>query len=188
MVCVILRKDLEQLLCTVTICIVRKENDMCKKKVTVYCGNGKGKTAAAFGYAIQSAGQGRNSIIIQFMKGKKEKETEQLLSRLEPEVKFFSFARFEKDFSELSSEEQQEESMNIRNGFNFARKVLVTGECNLLILDSFLELLDNGMISAEELDNLMNASSEDTEILFTGKHMNDALRKYAEKIYEIHAD
>ena len=122
------------------------------------------------------------------MKGKKEKETEQLLSRLEPEVKFFSFARFEKDFSELSSEEQQEESMNIRNGFNFARKVLVTGECNLLILDSFLELLDNGMISAEELDNLMNASSEDTEILFTGKHMNDALRKYAEKIYEIHAD
>ena len=44
------------------------------------------------------------------------------------------------------------------------------------------------MISAEELDNLMNASSEDTEILFTGKHMNDALRKYAEKIYEIHAD
>ncbi len=78
--------------------------------------------------------------------------------------------------------------MNIRNGFNFARKVLVTGECNLLILDSFLELLDNGMISAEELDNLMNASSEDTEILFTGKHMNDALRKYAEKIYEIHAD
>lgn len=161
---------------------------MCKKKVTVYCGNGKGKTAAALGYAIQSAGQGKNSIIIQFMKGKKEKEIEQLLSRLEPEVKFFSFARFEKDFSELSQEEQQEESMNIRNGFNFARKVLVTGECNLLILDSFLELLDNGMISGEDLETLMNASSEDTEILFTGKHVNDALREYAEKIYEIHAD
>ena len=188
MVCGILRKDLEQLLCTVTICNVRKENDMCKKKVTVYCGIGKGKTAAALGYAIQSAGQGKNSSIIQFMKGKKEKEIEQLLSRLEPEVKFFSFARFEKDFSELSQEEQQEESMNIRNGFNFARKVLVTGECNLLILDSFLELLDNGMISGEDLETLMNASSEDTEILFTGKHVNDALREYAEKIYEIHAD
>ena len=103
-------------------------------------------------------------------------------------VKYSGFARFEKDFSELSQEEQQEESMNIRNGFNFARKVLVTGECNLLILDSFLELLDNGMISGEDLETLMNASSEDTEILFTGKHVNDALREYAEKIYEIHAD
>lgn len=161
---------------------------MCKKKVTVYCGNGKGKTAAALGYAIQSAGQGKNSIIIQFMKGKKEKEIEQLLSRLEPEVKFFSFARFEKDFSELSQEEQQEESMNIRNGFNFAKKVLVTGECNILILDSFLELLDNQMISEEDLGILMNAKSEDTEIVFTGKHVNKALWTYAGKIYEIHAE
>lgn len=160
---------------------------MCKKNVTVYCGNGKGKTAAALGYAIQSAGQGNNAIIIQFLKGKKEKELG-LLHRLEPEIKFFSFARFEKDFSELSQEEQQEESMNIRNGFNFAKKVLVTGECDLLILDSFLELLDNGMVSEEDLEVLMNAKSEDTEILFTGKRVNAALRGYAEKIYEIYAD
>lgn len=160
---------------------------MCKEKVTVYCGDGKGKTAAALGYAVQSASQGNSAIIIQFLKGKKEEELE-FLQRLEPEVKFFSFARFEKDFAELSEEEQKEESMNIRNGFNFAKKVLVTGECNLLVLDSFLELLDNKMVSEEDLEILMNAKSEDTEIMFTGKHINEALRKYIGKIYEIHAE
>lgn len=160
---------------------------MCKEKVTVYCGDGKGKTAAALGYAVQSASQGNSAIIIQFLKGKKEEELE-FLQRLEPEVKFFSFARFEKDFTELSEEEQQEESMNIRNGFNFAKKVLVTGECNLLILDSFLELLDNHMVSEEDLQILMNAKSEDTELMLTGKHVNEALVRYALKIYEIHAD
>ena len=160
---------------------------MCKEKVTVYCGDGKGKTAAALGYAVQSASQGNSAIIIQFLKGKKEEELE-FLRRLEPEVKFFSFARFEKDFTERSEEEQQEESMNIRNGFNFAKKVLVTGECNLLVLDSFLELLDNKMVSEEDLEILMNAKSEDTEIMFTGKHINEALRKYIGKIYEIHAE
>lgn len=160
---------------------------MCKEKITVYCGDGKGKTAAALGYAVQSASQGNSAIIIQFLKGKKEEELE-FLQRLEPEVKFFSFARFEKDFTELSEEEQQEESMNIRNGFNFAKKVLVTGECNLLVLDSFLELLDNGMVSEEDLEILMNSRSEDTEIMFTGKHVNEALRKYVGKIYEIHAE
>ena len=160
---------------------------MCKEKITVYCGEGKGKTAAALGYAMQFAAQGNSAIIIQFLKRKKEEELE-LLHRLEPEIKFFSFARFEKDFTELSREEQEEESMNIRNGFNFAKKVLVTGECNLLILDSFLELLDNKMVSQEDLETLMNARSEDTELMLTGKHVNEALRKYIGKIYEIHAE
>ena len=78
--------------------------------------------------------------------------------------------------------------MNIRNGFNFAKKVLVTGECNLLILDEFLGLLDNQMISEEELESLMSARSEDTEIMFTGRVMSDALRKYVGKIYKIQSE
>ena len=108
------------------------------------------------------------------------------MRRLEPEVKVFSFARSEKNFTDLTREEQQEEEMNIRNGFNFARKVLVTGECSLLILDGFLGLLHNHMISEEDLDSLMNARSEDTGIVFTGGVMSDLLRRYAEKVYEIH--
>ena len=123
--------------------------------------------------------------MIQFLKGKREEELE-FLRRLEPEMRMFSFARSEKNFSELSGEEQQEEKMNIRNGFNFARKVLVTGECNLLILDEFLGLLDNHMISQQDLDALMNAKSEDTRIIFTGRVMSDMLRKYVGNIYEIH--
>lgn len=165
----------------------KEEKGMCEEKVTVYCGNGKGKTTAALGYAIQCAGQGKSVIIIQFLKGKKEGELE-FLRRLEPEIKLFSFARSEKNFAELSEEEQQEESMNIRNGFNFAKKVLVTGECNLLILDEFLGLLDNQMISREDLESLMNARSEDTEIMFTGRVMSDVLRQFAGKIYEIQSE
>ncbi len=160
---------------------------MYEENVIVYCGDGKGKTTAALGYAIQCASRGENVIIIQFLKGRREEELE-FLRRLEPEIKLFSFARSEKNFTELSEEEQQEESMNIRNGFNFAKKVLVTGECNLLVLDEFLGLLDNQMISEEELEVLMNSKSEDTKIMFTGRVMNDDLRKYAGKIYKIHSE
>ena len=158
---------------------------MCKEKVTVYCGEGKGKTAAALGYAIQAASHGDSVIIVQFFKGKESEEME-FLRRLEPEIKEFSFSRLGRDFSELSKEEQQEEGMNIRNGFNFAKKVLVTGECSLLVLDDFLGLLNSQLVSEEELEILMNAKSEDTELMFTGRVMNDALRKYTGKIYEIH--
>lgn len=158
---------------------------MCKEKVTVYCGDGEAKTTAALGYALQAAGQGESVIIIQFLKGRKEEEME-FLRRLEPEIKFFRFAKTERNFTELSKEEQEEEAINIRNGFNFARKVLVTGECGLLILDEFLGLWENRLITEEDLGSLMNAASEDTEIIFTGKVMNDSLRKYIRKVYEIH--
>lgn len=160
---------------------------MCKEKVTVYCGEGKGKTTAALGCAIQAAEQGGSAIIIQFLKGKKEEEME-FLRRLEPEVKFFSFTKSEKNFEELSKEEQEEEAINIRNGFNFARKVLVTGECGLLVLDEFLGLLDNHMITEEDIGSLVNVASEETEIIFTGRFMSASLRKYIGKVYEIHED
>lgn len=158
---------------------------MCKEKVTVYCGEGKGKTTAALGCAVQAAGQGGCAIIIQFLKGKRDDEVE-FLRRLEPEVKFFSFAKSEKNFVELSREEQEEEAINIRNGFNFARKVLVTGECSLLILDEFLGVLDNQMVSEEDMESLLGAASEDTEIIFTGRAVGEGLDKYIGKIYEIH--
>lgn len=160
---------------------------MCKEKVTVYCGDGRGKTTAALGYAVQAARQGNSVIIIQFLKGRKDEEKE-FLRRLEPEVKFFSFTKSEKNFAELSEEEQKEEAINIRNGFNFARKVLVTGECSLLILDEFLGLWDNHMISEEDVVSLMNAASEDTEIILTGRVMEEGLRKYVGKIYQIHEE
>ena len=64
----------------------------------------------------------------------------------------------------------------------------MTGECNLLILDEFLGLLDNQMISEEELESLMSARSEDTEIMFTGRVMSDVLRKYVGKIYKIQSE
>lgn len=162
-----------------------KEDGMCEEKVTVYCGDEEITTAAALGYAIQSAGRGDSVIIIQFLKGKRE-EAMELLRRLEPEVRFFSFARSQKNFAELSQEEQQEEEMNIRNGFNFARKVLVTGECSLLILDGFLGLLDNQMVSAEDLESLMKAKSEDTKVMFTGKEIDYSMQGYAADVFKIY--
>lgn len=43
----------------------------------------------------------------------------------------------------------------MKNGLNFAKKVLVTGECNVLILDEVLGLIDAGVISSEELEAVL---------------------------------
>lgn len=58
--------------------------------VQIYYGEGHGKTNVAIGSAICAACDGKQAVVIQFLKGKKEPE---FLKKLEPEVKFFNFSR-----------------------------------------------------------------------------------------------
>lgn len=160
---------------------------MNKGNVLVYYGDGKGKSTVAFGHALRLASQGKSVIIIQFLKGKNEEEIT-FFRRMEPEVKFFRFEKSQENYDYLSEEEKREEGMNIKNGLNFAKKVLLTGECNVLILDEFLELLSKQVISIADLESLLVAKSQDTEIIFTGNRMDAGFAKYADEIYEIRAE
>jgi len=42
-----------------------------KKRILLFTGDGKGKTAAALGMALRAAGHGMKSIIVQFLKSVK---------------------------------------------------------------------------------------------------------------------
>ena len=119
-----------------------EEEIMNKGSVIVYFGNGKGKSSSAIGHAICAAGMGQSVTIIQFLKGNNQKEIE-FLKRLEPEVRLFSFEKNAEFFEELNEEQRQEEIQNIKNGLGFAKKVLVTGESTILVLDEILGLLED---------------------------------------------
>ena len=107
--------------------------------VQVYYGTGQGKSAAALGLAIRNASQGRTTTIIQFLKS--ETNTE-YLSKLEPEIKLFRFERSKESFADLTEDQKHEEILNIQNGLNYAKKVLGTGESDLVILDEILGVVD----------------------------------------------
>lgn len=107
---------------------------MGKGMIQIYSGEGHGKSPAALGRAVQAACRGEYVVIIQFLKGRGLAESE-FVKRLEPEIKIFRFEKSVEDFSLLSEEHKAEEKQNIRNGLNFARKILNTGECSLLILE-----------------------------------------------------
>lgn len=155
-----------------------------KGKIHIYTGDGHGKTPAALGEALYAAADGKQVIIIQFMKGKGFLEQE-FTKRLEPEIKIFSFEKADADYLDLSSKQQEEEKINIRNGINFAKKVLTTGGCDLLILDEVLGLLDLGIISAEDLKALLEAKDEETTIILTGIQLKEEVMSLADEISKI---
>lgn len=150
--------------------------------IHIYSGDGHGKTPMALGNAVWMACRGKNVVIIQFLKGNGLEESE-FLRRLEPEIKLFCFEKTDERFAELSQEQQQEEICNIRNGLNFAKKVLTTGECDLLILDEVLGLIDNHIITVEELKNLLEAGKDtETNIIMTGIILNDEVCALADEV------
>ena len=155
---------------------------MKKGTIHIYSGDGHGKSPAALGRAVQMACHGTSVVVIQFLKGKGLEDSD-FLRRLEPEIKLFRFEKSDGDFAELTEEQKAEEIGNIKNGYNFAKKVLSTGECDLLILDEVLGLIDNNIITVEELKNLLEArTNEETDIIITGITLNDDVCALADEV------
>lgn len=153
--------------------------------IQVIWGEGKGKTAAATGLGIEALTKDRSVIMIQFLKGCSGRGSLDILKRLEPEMKIFRFEKSDGLFENLSKEQQDEERMNIRNGLNFARKVVSTGECDMLILDEILGLLDQKIIEAEEVVKLLHSKVDEMEVILTGKVFSKELEPYVDSILEI---
>ena len=150
--------------------------------VRVYYGNGAGKSSAALGYALRAAADGKTAIIIQFLKAEVNYD---YLSKLEPEIRIFRFERTKECFSELSAEEQEDEKLNIRNGVAFAKKVISTGECDLLILDEILGAVKEGIVPEEEVISALSQAGEGMEVILTGRALPQAIGEVASYIYNI---
>ena len=133
---------------------------MGKGMIYIYTGDGRGKSPAALGRAVQAAAEGKSVVIIQFLKGKGL------------------------NYSELSEEKKREEIRNIRNGINFARKVLTTGECELLILDEVLGLIEKDIITVDDLKALIECHGE-TDVILTGISLKDEICVLADEVSRI---
>ena len=152
--------------------------------VQIYCGPGKGKTSVAIGQAIRAVGHGKTAIVIQCLKGRATSELD-YLSVLEPNVRLFRFEKKDKYYEDLTDEEKQEENCNIRNGLNYARKVLVTQECDMLILDEILGAVEFGIITVEEVEELIRTKDVETELILTGNVVPDRLREAADRVVSL---
>lgn len=151
--------------------------------VYIYSGDGRGKSPAAIGRAVQTAVAGGSVVLIQFLKGRGLEDSE-FLRRLEPEIKLFRFEKSDENYEELSEERKQEEIGNIKNGINFAKKVLGTGECELLILDEVLGLVEKGILQAEDLKTLLECRGS-ADVILTGINLTDEVCALADEVSKI---
>ena len=164
--------------------IIRMKGQKMDGSIQVYYGNGRGKTTAALGLGIRAAGVGKQVIMVQFLK-KKHSDTLDFLKKLEPELQIFRFEKAACGYSDLSPKEKQEQMLNIKNALGYSRKVLDTGQCDLLILDEIFGLVDYNIITIEELMDLIAVKKDSMDLILTGRNLPEEVRKIADCIYSI---
>ena len=160
-------------------------------QVSIYYGKGKGKTAVAVGRGLRAVGEDLRAVMIQFMDYHNSKEIA-LLKKLEPDFRIF---RFEKDRvgvdvheDTLNENLRKELSGEIRNAFNFAKKIVDTGECEMLMLDGVLECVEKGYLQEVDLEELIEKRPAFMDVILTGTVLPEAIAAKAGSIYQLVAE
>lgn len=157
---------------------------MRKGNVFVYYGKGKGKTSLAIGRGIRELSHGHSVIMVQFMDYDNKTEIEPL-KRLEPEFRIFCFEKTRDYVDETDENVKREISSEIKTGFTFTKKILETGECDILILNGILDAINAGYISAEEMKCVLYKKASYMDVVLTGKQINEDVFECANFVYTI---
>ncbi|NPV27505.1 MAG: cob(I)yrinic acid a,c-diamide adenosyltransferase [Firmicutes bacterium] len=155
-----------------------------KGLVQVYTGDGKGKTTAALGQAFRAIGRGLKVCMIQFLKGASSGEL-YTVKRIEPDFQIFRFEKNRGFFWTLTDEEKRELKQEIETGFAFAKELLAKGECDILILDEIMGVLQNKLLTVEEVCDLIRNKPEHVELILTGRNVPPEIAELADLITEM---
>lgn len=155
-------------------------------KIAVYYGAGKGKTSVSLGRGIRAMGDNLRVVMIQFMDYHNNKELA-FLENMEPDFRIFGFEKYREDMN-LTEEDKKEISSEIKNAFNFAKKILDTGECEMLLLDGVLECVESGYVPEDAVIELMERKPKHMDLLLTGTVLSKRIAERADFIYQIVAE
>lgn len=151
--------------------------------IHVYCGDGKGKTTAAFGLALRAAGAGFNVMIVQFLKSGETGEVT-ALAKL-PEVRILrSQKQFGFSFAMTDAQKHECEAVHtemLRHGIAAAE----TGAVDLLILDEIIAAYNLNLVDREALLAFLRHKPESVEVVLTGREPAAELAELAHYISEI---
>ena len=162
------------------------EESVWKKKLTeVYCEMAEVRPHWQLVRHCGHLLRAKSVIIIQFLKGNERRELDFLEELDQLDIKIFRFEKMESCYDQLNEEEQAEEERNILNGLNFARKVIATQECDFLVLDEILGLLDKHIATVDMVVGLLKQKDESMHLILTGNRVDPGILDYVDSVTTI---
>ena len=145
----------------------------------IYTGNGKGKTTASLGLAIRAAGAGLNVYIVQFLKRGDYSEIKALSKFENITVEQYGMGRFVKG-------KPSAEDMKAGNaGYLKLCEILQQGDHDVVIAEEACVALMCGLVTEDQLIELMEFKPDHVELVMTGRGATPALIEKADLVTEM---
>lgn len=151
--------------------------------VHLYCGDGKGKTTAAFGLALRCAGHKEQVVIAQFLKDGRSGECR--IMRELPNVCLFSANPTGKFTFQMTEEDKRQTTLALNECMQKAAQVASSLSARILILDEILAAITGGFIKCDDVLALLQSRPAQMEVVLTGRNPPQALIDYADYISKI---
>ncbi len=149
--------------------------------VQVFTGDGKGKTTAALGTVIRALGHGLKVYIVYFMKGDYDYGERHILSKL-PNVTINSFGH--EGFTDPANL-KTEEIAQAEKALAAARKAMLSGSYDLVVLDEVNVAAAWKLIEIDEVAKLISDKPPNVELILTGRKADTKLIKLADLVTEM---
>jgi cob(I)alamin adenosyltransferase len=152
-----------------------------KGLVQVFTGNGKGKTTSAVGAIARASGHGLKVFLVSFMKGKYAYGEYKILSHL-PNVEIAQFGcRKFTDPGEIKPEEKEQAEEALAT----ARKAVISGNCDLVVMDEINVALHYNLIGLDDVLKLIADKPPHVELILTGRYADNKLLEIADLVTEM---
>ncbi|QCX32649.1 cob(I)yrinic acid a,c-diamide adenosyltransferase [Caloramator sp. E03] len=150
-----------------------------KGYIQVYTGNGKGKTTAAFGLCLRAVCAGKKVYIGQFVKGMEYSELN--AAKILPNFEIEQFGRG----CFIRNEPSLEDFEAARKGLEKCKKIISSGEYDVVVLDEINIAMFYKLISVDEVLELIKLKAEKTELILTGRYAPQEIIDAADLVTEM---
>lgn len=150
--------------------------------VHVYTGDGKGKTTAALGQGLRSAGRGLKVCMVQFLKTNDTGELH-ACKQLGDRFEIFRFENKRDFFWKLSEQEKQALKDEVHQAFEFIMQA--AGQCDILIMDEILGAIHNNLIEVQQVCDFIRCKPHHLEVILTGRNAPACIIELADYVSEI---
>lgn len=154
--------------------------------IQIYTGNGKGKTTASLGLAMRALGRKWKVLLVMFTKGG------------DNYGELVSFRNLSKDISNnlkivqagldrivYSHNKSKEDEIEIKKGWELAKKAIKENKYQLIILDEINIAVDLGIINLNEVLEVLKNKPQKMEIVLTGRNANEKVIELAHLVSKI---
>ena len=163
---------------------VKVESEKNKGRLLIFTGEGKGKTTAAIGLAVRAAGHGQKVFLLQFLKsGRPTGEKKGLLYIPGIELVSGGLGFLPSQRSEAFKAHQE----TAQKSLELAQEVLQSGKYDLVILDEIGTAMAKGVLSEDQVLEVIRQKKEKTHLVLTGRGISDRLMAQADTVTQMYS-